>query len=297
MAESGHRALRYPRILGHEVVGRVLETDAGSQAPWQGRLVQVWPGVPCGHCQLCLKGADNMCSSMGILGYSQDGGFAQRMAVSGEAVRSGAVNLVPDSVSAEEASLTEPLACCLQALERSGLKANDTLLIFGGGPMGLMAAMGAESQGMEAKVLETDARRRRLGKALGLQVLDALEEQELAIGGAADGILLCTPQVPVSSALIPFLAPRGRICVFSGMPPSLSQGSFDWNALHYRELTICGSYGSTSKNNRKAFELITSGQVPAMGLITHRIALSEISRGLELTSKHEGLKCVINDFR
>ncbi len=299
MARSGHPALRYPRVLGHEVVGKVIESRI-ENVEIDDRMVQVWPGVPCGHCHQCLKGAADLCETMGILGFTNDGGFAQQMAVPRESVEAGALNLVPTSTLPEEAVLAEPLACCLRALERSQLKPRESILIFGGGPMGLMVALAAESQEMKATVVETDAKRRSLGRNLGLDVMspeEAFGTSESERTRGMDGILLCTPEKNVDKDLIPLLAPKGRICVFSGLPAGRSKSEFDWNALHYLELTICGTYGCGSENNRKALELIASGAVEVGGLITHRLPLSKIDRALDLAAKREGLKCVINEFR
>lgn len=79
MLDQGHRDLCYPRILGHEVVGRIEEIDRKVQADGRqlraGELVQVWPGIACGHCHACFRGADNRCRDMKIIGFNIDGGL------------------------------------------------------------------------------------------------------------------------------------------------------------------------------------------------------------------------------
>ena len=76
MREQGHRDLAYPRVLGHEMVGRIVEMDARLASLAEGDLVQVWPGIACGKCRPCLRGADNRCPSIKIMGFNCDGGFA-----------------------------------------------------------------------------------------------------------------------------------------------------------------------------------------------------------------------------
>lgn len=119
MIRKGQRDLIYPRVLGHEVAGTVVEDDTGK---YLGKRVQIWPGVACGECTACSKGMDNMCSEQGIIGFNYDGGFAEYMAVPAGNVQRGGVNIIPDNVSSEEASLTEPLACCVHAQEKCNLK-------------------------------------------------------------------------------------------------------------------------------------------------------------------------------
>ncbi len=95
MLQQGHRDLAYPRILGHEIVGRIEEIDRTCGLK-EGDLCQVWPGIACGSCGSCLRGADNRCRNMKIMGFNFDGGFAEYMALPGQSLSRGA-NLLPEN--------------------------------------------------------------------------------------------------------------------------------------------------------------------------------------------------------
>jgi len=134
MARAGHRDLSYPRILGHEVVGRIEEADEPLPAR-RGDRVQIWPGLVCGACRPCLNGQDNLCVEQGIFGFNRDGGFAQYMAVPPESARSG-LNVVQNDASPRALSLTEPLACCVHAQDLCSAGEDDDVLVMGAGPIG-----------------------------------------------------------------------------------------------------------------------------------------------------------------
>ena len=147
MRTQGHRDLSFPRVLGHEMVGRIVEIDADSRLT-KGDLVQVWPGIACGKCRPCLRGADNLCPSIKIMGFNCDGGFAQLLALPRQSL-SGGVNLLPGNVDPALAALAEPLACCINGQEQACVSEGDRVLIYGGGPIGALHALLAELHGAE----------------------------------------------------------------------------------------------------------------------------------------------------
>ena len=168
MAERGQRDLRHPRILGHEVAGTVIECDEPSMDIHVGDRVQVAPGIGCGTCEACRRGADNRCERIGIIGFTHDGGFAELMAVPGEVIGLGGVSQIPDGVPWEYAALSEPLACCVNAQERMHVSAGDQVLIVGAGPVGCMQAMLARSRGASCVLMtERSQRRAELARRTG----------------------------------------------------------------------------------------------------------------------------------
>jgi L-iditol 2-dehydrogenase len=126
---------------------------------------------------------------------------------------------------------------------------------------------------------------------------DLSEQAEEATDGRGfEVIILASRDVAVDRDLLALLAPRGRISLFSGLPPHLAAPRLDLNHLHYREKLIVGSYGCTPATNRKALDLISSGSIDVGRLITERVSLGEISRGMEHAERREGLKAVVTNF-
>lgn len=300
MYESGQRDLVYPRILGHEISGVVSERDG--RGPGVGERVQIYPGVCCGSCPPCQRKAENLCERIRIIGFNLDGGFAEYLLVPKESVDNGSVNLIPDEVEFEEAALAEPLACCINSQELAGVRDGDSVLIFGAGPAGLLHAILAGLRGASVvAVAETLDRRARLARSSADLVVNPMREDlfdlvmDLTAGRGVDVIILASRDVPVDSELLALLAPRGRISLFSGLPPNLASARLDLNRLHYRQHMIVGSYGCTPAQNREALELI-AGRIDVRRLITERVTLREIMRGMEHAGERRGLKALVADF-
>lgn len=303
MFQRGHRDVHYPRILGHEVTGVVVESRTPGDMFQAGDRVQIFPGICCGHCPPCRRGIDNQCEHIGIIGFNHDGGFAEFLVVPPQSIAGDGVNLMPEGVSYEEAALTEPLASCLNGQQLAGVTEGDTVLILGAGPIGLLHAMLSRVRGA-SRVLVAERLPARLSMA-GLADIDRKIDinresteavvQEETGGRGVDVILIASSEV-MGSSLPELLAPRGRLCLFSGLPPETAQILLDANLTHYRELTIVGAYGSTAAQNSAALRLIASGKVPVAWLITKRLPLGEIQEGMEYVANREGLKAVITFF-
>ncbi|HSD57454.1 MAG TPA: alcohol dehydrogenase catalytic domain-containing protein [Methanotrichaceae archaeon] len=300
MLKNGHKDLVYPRVLGHEIAGRVAEIDRDCGIA-EGDLVQVWPGIACGRCIPCLRGMDNRCEKIGILGFNRDGGFAKLLALPWESIPRG-INAVPSSGSIDPGliSLAEPLACCMNGQEMASVTRGDVVLILGGGPIGCLHALLSELHNARKVIVveKLENRARRIRKHTSAQVMDASEPLEEIVAGETDGrgvdvILTATPDVRVDGALLRMLSPGGRICVFSGPGPGNREEPIDLGFLHYRELTMVGAYGCSSRQNRAAVELLASGAINADWIITKRTSLERIQDAFSHSSKRNGQKSIV----
>ena len=298
MLEKGHKDLAYPRILGHEIVGTVLEI-AQETGIVEGDLVQVWPGIACGSCRSCLRGNDNECESIEILGFSQDGGFAELIALPKESVFRG-LNPVRKHSGSEFIALAEPLACCINGQELTRVSEGDTVLIIGGGPLGCIHAVLAKIRGAEKIIIveKLEGRREKLKRHTDCAVLDASEPLHQSVASEADGhgvdvILTATPEARVDDLLLKQLAPGGRLCIFSGPRPESSAEIIDIRSMHYRELMVVGAYGCSSRQNRTAVELLESGRAKVDWIVTKRTTLDRIHDALRYSSERRGLKSII----
>ena len=299
MVTSGHRALNYPRILGHEIAGIVSQ----SRNPQfkSGDRVQVAPGLRCGECSYCLKGMDNLCPNREILGFTQNGGFAQYIAIPIEYGIVGSLNVVPDTVSDSHATLAEPLACCINAQNKINITENDTVLIIGAGPLGLLHAFVAKYKGAE-HVLISEPEPLRRKTALNTwadTVIDPSSENIMenvmmvTRNNGVDALVFACSQVGLNEPFMKLLAPAARVSIFSGIASQFSESRIDFNQIHYNEFFISGTYGCTADQNRKAMELISSEPGLAKKLITHHVDLDTIHQGIEHTASQKGLKTVV----
>ena len=299
MVASGHRALNYPRILGHEIAGVIEQSRTTSFK--EGDRIQIAPGLRCGKCSYCLKGMDNLCPNREILGFTFNGGFAQYIAIPIEHGIVGSLNIIPDTVSYKHATLADPLSCCINAQNKINVTKNDTVLITGAGPLGLLHAFVAKHKGAEhILIIEPQAHRRKTATHTWADTIidpatDNMSEKVMAAthNKGVDALIFACSQVGLDEPFMKLLAPAGRVSIFSGIASQFSQNSMDFNQLHYNEFFISGAYGCTAGQNRNAMELISSEHGLAQELITQRVDLDSIHQGIEHTASQKGLKTIV----
>lgn len=287
-------ATKAPAVFGHEVVGEVVEVGAGVTGFSRGRRVVVAHHVPCFACHYCRRGSPSMCHHF-KLSNLDPGGFAEFCRVPAPNVAHAAFAL-PDTMSDETASFTEPLACCLRAVKRSGAAPGDTVMVVGLGSIGCLLARAFTLAGAVVFGADLVAGRRALGRRAGARVPDEDDELDAALRQATDGrgvdIVMLTAG---GAALLPWAAARvrdgGQLHYFAGGPgKSLPLPLAD---LYRRELTISATYSSSPVELREAFDLLSRGTVNVDGLITHRLPLGQLARGVELMQRQEAVKVYI----
>jgi L-iditol 2-dehydrogenase len=237
---------------------------------------------------------------MKILGFNRDGGFAEVLALPPQSLKRG-LNLLPEGADPAIYALTEPLACCVSGQEAARVSEGDVVLILGGGPIGLLHAMLARSAGCD-EVIITEKLPQRISLAgdFADRVVDVRFEplaDAVAVeteGLGVDVILAATPEADIDPYVIDLLAPRGRVCVFCG---PRGGGIPDLRMVHYRELSIVGTYGCSSRHCRTAVQMIASGEIKPGRIITMRAPLGSIGEALDHARGRVGLKAVIDDFR
>ena len=303
MWEKGHPALRYPRTLGHEIAGVVAEVSNEERRYKVGDKVQVYPGIGCGTCEYCRRGRENLCPSIRILGFTLDGGFAQYLALPREAVEKGGLNRLDYPLSMTEAAMAEPLACCLNGLEKVELKKDETVVILGAGPIGCLFAMVAKHQG-SGKVILLEKDSARISQArLGLEVdlLDANNVEvveavmELTGGLGADVVVTCFREAALEYPLLELAAPGGRVLMFSGISQDRGVVPTDLNAVHYRELELIGAYGCTSVQCQRALGLMADG-LEVNWLISKRVDLNGLEESFSALSSREAMKICVEPW-
>jgi L-iditol 2-dehydrogenase len=272
---TGKKAVVAPRVIGHEFVGEVV---AGAHPAWADRVgtrVAVYPVVTCGECYACRRGRKNICVRRRTFGYEIDGGFAELVAVPADAVDGGNVTVLPAGLSDEDAVLSEPATAVLHGIRRAGVGDGDTVLISGGGPIGLLHASVARLAGASRIILaEPQASRRALARQRGVDtVLDPaagpLGQQLAAVtDGAGVDVAIIAAGVPaLIGELLGALNKGARCVVFAGMPPG-STSLIDPNLVHYREIDVIGSSGSTPEAQRDVLEFISTGKLRVRDLIS-----------------------------
>lgn len=303
--KKGDYRAQYPVITGHEIAATVVETAPGVTAVKVGDRVCVAPGHGCGHCKMCLAGQPNVClTPYPSLGYKLDGGFAEYMAVPEHIFRLGFVNPIPEELTFEQASMSEIIACCLNAQRNAPVREGDTVLIFGAGPAGIIHAHLAKLSGA-GKVIMTQRSKGRLAMVAerfpGLaDRLIASSEEDLPIavaeatnGMGADVVFVCAPSAQAQEQALSLVGNRGRVNFFGGLPKDDCMVSVNANLLHYKEFFISGASSSLPETNRQALELLRTRKIDPDKLITTVLPLSRIEEGYALMDSRSCIKVVI----
>ncbi|MBE2276683.1 MAG: zinc-binding alcohol dehydrogenase family protein [Rhodobacteraceae bacterium] len=257
-----HPYLNYPRVLGHELSGRIAVAASG----WAvGTAVVINPYVSCGKCRACLRGKPNCCTKIEVLGVHRDGGICARIAVP-------ATNLYAAvGLSLEAAAMVEFLAIGAHAVRRGEVAKDDRVLVTGAGPIGLGAALFARLRGAEVHLLDTAPARLDQAATLGFVHLHAALGAEHAEG--FDVVFDATGHAGAMEAGFAHIGHGGSYVLISVVQDRIS---FADPEFHKREARLIGSRNATAEDFEVVMDALRSGAVRAEALLSERIALSDL---------------------
>ncbi len=288
------------RILGHELAGDVVELGEGVEGFKAGDRVTIAPNIGCGTCSECVRGLDHLCRRCTAVGVALNGGFAEYVLFPARAVARGNVCTVPEGLSYEEAAVNEALACCLNGQEACRVTPGDVVLIVGAGPVGVLHLLLARFSGAR-KVIVSDVSGDRLAEARRVApdaVFVLARDVEAAVstetgGRGADVIIVACSSADAQRQSLEFAALGARINFFGGLPRGKDAVTLSTNLIHYRQLIVTGTTGSSTHQFRRALEILASRKVDARSVITNRYALDEVRQAFEAARSLKGLRTVI----
>jgi L-iditol 2-dehydrogenase len=297
-----YRIKKAPLVLGHEIAGDIVELGAGVQKYKVGQRVFVSHHIPCNTCRYCLSGHHTACETLHSTNFFP-GGFAEVVRVPALNVDRGVFPL-PDSVSYEEGSFIEPLACVVRAQRNAGLGAGQSVLILGSGISGLLHLITARALGA-GRILATDVHPYRISfaKQLGADVSidgrsDVPAEVRRANGGRpADLVILCTGARSAFDQAFQSVDRGGTILFFAPPNPGV-EIQIPANEFWRNDIRMMPSYGNAPLDAMQAIELIRSKRVDVMPLVTHRLPLSKAVEGFRLVAEAgESVKVLLDPER
>ncbi|TAL27013.1 MAG: alcohol dehydrogenase [Nitrospirae bacterium] len=297
-----YRIKKAPRVLGHEISGEIVEIGEEVKKYKKRDRVFVSHHVPCNTCRYCLSGYHTACDTLHRTNYDP-GGFAEYLRVPEINVDRG-VYILPDSMSYEEGTFIEPLACVLRGQRVANLKPGQSVLIIGSGMSGLLHINLARALGA-GKIIATDVNDYRLNAALKFgadAVINAKEDvpkraKELNEGRLADLVIVCTGVMPAVNQALQSVDSGGTILFFAVPEPGINI-SVPINDFWRNEIKMMTSYGAGPSDLAVAIELIRAKRVDVKEMITHRLAMSEAGRGFKLVAEGgESIKVIIEPWR
>jgi L-iditol 2-dehydrogenase len=287
------------RVPGHEIVGHVAEAGALPPGLAPGDLVFVAPNIGCGECRQCARGNENLCATTEGIGITLDGGFADSVVVPARAVQRGNLIRLDGTSSADAAVLIEPLACVLRGQDKINLRDGDTVLVGGGGPVGLLHIALARARGASLIICsEPSPDRRAAARTAGAAVVVDPGDLDSAVADATDGagmdvVITAAPVHALQAAALHLAAPSGRVLFFGGLPRSRPTVELDTNAIHYKELTVFGTTASTLDDCRRAAELVGQGRIELEWMVSDRVGLADFAGAIAMVQDGAARKVVI----
>ena len=292
--EKGSAEVVPPVVLGHEFAGIVEQVGLGVTALKVGDHVTVDPNLYCGECRFCRSGKKQMCERLSAVGVTRDGGFAQYCRVPAKQCF-----VLNPKISLETGAMAEPIACCIHGIDRVGIRTGDTVLVIGGGAIGLIMVQLARLAGASQVVLsEPVEMRRTVGLTLGATAavdpraedLNATLKREFGADGA-DVVIECVGHVSATAQAISAARKGGAILLFSVPRPDATV-PLPLIDVFQKELSIYGSFINPDTHQR-AVDLINAGLIQMEPIITHRFQLDRLEDAIAMQTSAESLKVIV----
>lgn len=303
MIQYGNDRVKLPAILGHEIAGVVEDIGLSVRGFKKGDRIAMGADVPCNQCVYCRAGQCNNCETNLAIGYQYAGGFAEFIKIDERVWNGGPFHRIPDSMTFSEAALAEPLGCAINGMEILPHSQRNTMMIIGSGVLGSIFAQLAHAWDYRKIVLvDVDSQKLALVKSLSLPVdtyllFDAILEnriKELTDGRGMNTIIVACGNREAQERSLGMLSKRGSVNLFAGLPRDATPLHVSSNLIHYNELVVTGSHGSTPDQHRRALELIAKGTVRVKQLISREYSLDAIDDALAAVRQPNRFKILIN---
>jgi 2-desacetyl-2-hydroxyethyl bacteriochlorophyllide A dehydrogenase len=267
-----------PVTLGHEFCGIVVKAGDAVRGIAPGSRITGDPNISCGRCPQCQAGRVNLCRNLRAIGIHRDGGFAEYVLVPQKQAFE-----IPLALDPVHGAFCEPLACCLHGIDISGIKTGSTVVVLGGGVIGLLTVQLARLAGATTVILSTrQASKRRLAEEVGAtatvdplatDVVEAIAGPAGLVPGGVDVVIECAG-VAETVQQSTRLAKAGGTVVILGVLPQGEKVEIEPFDILFRELRVLGSFINPYVH-RRAADLVASGAIEIDKLISRRISLDD----------------------
>jgi L-iditol 2-dehydrogenase len=295
-----------PRIFGHEMSGTVVRTGDGVEGFAVGDRVMAYHHIPCGECFYCRKRTFAQCEVYKKVGCTagfapSGGGFAEYIRVMDWIVRRGVVK-VPDAIPFEQAAFLEPVNTCYKAVQSLALEPDETVLVIGQGPIGVILAALAQRTGATVLTSDMYPERHAVAAEFGLKhPLDARGDVVGATKAATDGrgadvVLVAVGGNALIRVAMDAVRPGGRVMLFA--QTQRGEAVFDPAAVCVDEKALLGSYSASVAIQDEVTELVFGGYRNGFDLtrlISHRFGIEDAVEAIRLASnpQPDSMKIVI----
>ncbi len=277
--------------LGHELSGEITEIGESVEGFAVGDRVVVDPNIFCGKCFYCRRGEVNLCENLEAVGVTQNGGFAEYVAVPASNVYK-----LPESLSFAEGAMAEPVSCCLRGIDQADISPGDIIMVLGGGAIGLILAQLARAAGA-AEVFISDPKEYNRNLAHDLDFTEVYspklikEKLEQRAPQGADIVFEAVGSTVTTKECFKLVRRGGTIILF-GVAPEYALAELAPFDIYKNELTIKGSYINPFVTER-ALNILGSRKINVKPLITDEYPLTKLVELLTEPVGENSIKTII----
>jgi L-iditol 2-dehydrogenase len=298
----GISSIKPPVIIGHEFVGRIEQVGSRVRQFQPGDRVTMATTIPCGHCRMCRNNLFNLCLNKLPLGTHINGAFAEYVAIPGRALQHGSLMKVPDTLPDSAACLCEPLGCVVNGQNQARVGFPDTVVVIGGGPLGLLNIEAARGRGALRTILVgRSSKRHHLASTFSIdhrictQQENALEAvKEITSGEGSDVVINAAPSKKAVELAFALVGKAGRVSLFASVPKDDPSLPIDINRIHYNQISVYGASDSTPQDHARAIKLLASGKINTESITTHHFPLQDFHHGINAIKNRDALKVIIH---
>jgi L-iditol 2-dehydrogenase len=283
---QGGIPVNYPRIMGHEMVGEVVEVG-DAKGVSSGDRVIIDPVVFCGQCHHCLSGQENLCPDGYLLGRDRDGGFSEYMLAP-----SNAVFPLPDNISDSSAPLIQVMTTCHHAQRLVKIIPGEAVVVLGLGVAGQLHVQLAKARGADPVIGVTGSpKRRSMAKQLGADITLAPDDdvtdkvRKLTDGRGADLVIESAGAVSTLAQAIDLARLGGRILLFGIY--TVEEAALPFYQLYFKELSIINARAAKRENYPACIDLVSTGQIELESMISHVLPLNELDRAITMLDERD----------
>lgn len=286
--------------LGHEPAGEVIAAGKNARGFASGDRVFIHHHVPCYSCHYCLHGDYTMCTEYQMSNITPCG-LAEQFIVPEWNVSRGGLIQLPQGMTFDEASLIEPLACCIRAWNKCNFQKGDDIAVLGAGPAGMMHVLLARAFGA-GKVFVSDINdfRLKFAERYGTQAFNSITAKhfiqkirEQTGGRGVDIAVVATGSAKALLQSFDMTRKAGKIMLF-GVPPKGSEMSYDMSKLYSSEHSLIPSYAASEVETNQAIKLISERRLDIASLITHRFDIKDAADAIKCAhDAKDAMKVVI----
>ena len=290
-----HNSVPDGTVLGHEIVGKIVQIHSDTDF-MVGDEIVMGHHVPCFDCTYCYGENYSMCRKFKHTNIVP-GGFAEYIYVSEDHLMNTVFN-VTASISDEEISFTEPLACCIRCVKRTKVDFNSNVLVVGLGTIGLLMGQAARELGFKAYGVDLLDERVELAKKFGFEdafklgeLRETVSDMKLTVNPSGfDAVIMTSGADQALDLAFASVRDGGTINVFSSVKSD--ETAYPNNQIYYRESTVTSSYSSSPVDLEDAFEFLQNNRVKVEGLST-RYPLEKLNEAVADTLSNKIMKAYI----